>query len=139
MKILVDTNVILDFFLSRVPHYKTAKNIFELIYQEKVNAFTTASSFTDLYYIIAKRLGNYKAREILQDLINMLGIIAVDGDDCNHALGLPITDYEDALVVTCAGKQRIDWIISNDQGFLKVDNSLIQVISAADFLVQFDS
>ena len=71
-------------------------------------------------------------------LINLLEIIDVDGDDCNNALGLPITDYEDALIVTCAGKESIDWVISNDQDFLKVESDLTQVISAADFLVQFD-
>ena len=48
MKIVIDTNVILDFFLSREPGADSAKRIFELVYQEKIEAFATASSITDI-------------------------------------------------------------------------------------------
>ena len=48
MKILVDTNIILDFFLSREPQKEAAIKLFEQIYLEKVEAYTTASSITDI-------------------------------------------------------------------------------------------
>ena len=41
MRILLDTNIILDILLSRVPNTEPAEKIFEMIYQEKIRAYTT--------------------------------------------------------------------------------------------------
>ena len=134
MKVLLDTNIILDVFLSREPNAEPAEKIFEMIYQDKIQGYTTASSITDIYYITAKRLGDTAAREALRNLFNLLGVIAVDGADCVYALDVPIPDYEDALVMVCAGKVDIDYIITNDAEFLRVDSETAQVITAVDFL-----
>ena len=132
MKILVDTNIILDFFLSREPQKEAAVKLFEQIYLEKVEAYTTASSITDIYYITAKKLGEKQAREALRNLLNILGIIAVDGYDCTEALDLPIADFEDALIVTCSKKADVEYIITNDKGFLNADFQLAHVVITVD-------
>jgi predicted nucleic acid-binding protein len=134
MRALLDTNVILDFFLARSPHDAAARKIFELARQEKISACATASSITDIYYITAKRLGDNAAREVLKHLFNLLAVIAVDGDDCVAALGLPISDYEDAVVVACAQKDAIDSVITNDSGFLRVNLTTMRIATPADFL-----
>ena len=134
MKIIVDTNVILDFLLSREPHVADTRDLFKMIAQEKVEAFITASSVTDIYYVIAKRLGDATARESIRHLLNILGIITVDGNDCSDAFDLPIVDFEDALVTVCANREDVNYIVSNDKEFLKVDASLIAVVSARSFL-----
>jgi len=108
MKIIVDTNVILDFLLLREPHTTDTKKLFKKISQGEVQAFTTASSVTDIYYIVAKRLGNNTARQTIKHLFNILGIIAVDGDDCISALNLPIADFEYALIIVCANRKDIN-------------------------------
>lgn len=134
MKVLVDTNVILDFFLSREPHVAEARKLFEMVYREEIEAFTTASSITDIYYITAKRLGDNSAREAVRQLLNILGVVAVDGNDCANALELPIADFEDALVTVCASKEDIDYIITNDREFSQVDSKLATVVSSHDFI-----
>lgn len=134
MKILVDTNIILDFFLSREQHATATKELFEMIYQEKIEAFTTASSITDIYYVTAKRLGDSSARKAIGHLLNILGVIAVDGEDCTNALCLSITDFEDALVVTCANKKDIDYIVSNDKEFSQINTQFAKVVSSNEFL-----
>ena len=136
MKIMIDTNVILDFFLSREPHASAAKQLFEMVCQEKIEAFTTASSVTDIYYIIAKRLGDATARKAIQQLLNIIGVIAVDGDDCTNALNLPIPDFEDTLIIVCVNKQTIDCIISNDKAFLQVKPEFANVVDTQKFLEQ---
>ena len=86
MKIIVDTNVILDLLLLREPHVKDPRAIFQRISQEKIDAFITARSVTDIYYIIAERLGNDTARDAVKHLLAIFGVIAVDGEDCINAL-----------------------------------------------------
>jgi len=134
MKIVIDTNVILDFFLSRQPGMDSARRIFEMIYQDEIEAFATASSITDIYYVTAKRLGDDMGRKAINQLLHMLGIIAVDGNDCINALILPIADFEDALVTVCSKKENIDYVVSNDNTFLLIDSQIAKVISSQDFL-----
>ena len=134
MKVLLDANIVLDFFLIREPHYDQAKKIFELTYQEKIEAYTTASSVTDIYYIVSKRLGNDEARRVIRNLLSLLLVVAVDGDDCTQALDLPISDYEDAVISTCAAKEELDYIITNDTDFLQVDKGIALVITPVDLL-----
>jgi len=134
MRAAIDTNVVLDFLLSREPHAVSARQLFGMIQQEKIEAFVTANSITDIYYITAKRLGKYTAREVIKSIVSMLGIISVDGDDCVNALGLPIADFEDALVVICAEKVDLNYIITNDKDFLRTDTLSVKVVGTQDFL-----
>ena len=134
MRVFVDSNVILDFFLARESHKEAVAELFGQICQEKVEAWTSASAIADIYYVVAKRLGQTRARDVLIDLLGLLGIIAVDGSDCLEALELPIDDFEDALIVTCASKAGIDVIITGDIDFLGVSTPMARVVSVADFL-----
>ena len=134
MNALIDTNVILDFLLYREPQYEDAKKIFELTCQDKISAFTTASSITDIYYIVAKKLGSAKAKDSLRNLFNLLGIIPVDGDDCVSALDLPIIDYEDALVSACAHKTNMDFVVTNDANFISTWNVPVKVLNPTGFI-----
>jgi predicted nucleic acid-binding protein len=54
--------------------------------------------------------------------------------DCAKAFDLPIEDYEDALIVACASKANIEYIISSDTSFLKLETPLARVITVKDFL-----
>jgi len=133
MKIVVDTNIILDFFLSREPYVSDARKLFSLICQEKADAYITANSITDVYYVTSKKLNETAAREAIKHLLKMIDVISVDGEDCTEALSLPIGDFEDALVVVCADKKSIDYIITNDKEFLQSATADIAVISLSDF------
>jgi len=135
MNILIDTNVIIDFLLEREPQIFKASEIFELIRLDKIKAFTTASSITDIFYITAKRLGKNQARYLIRQLLRLLDIISVDGNDCVEALDLPIDDYEDSLVLTCSRKVNVDYIISGDADFLQVKSPYAQIITSDDFLL----
>ncbi len=137
MRVLLDTNIVLDLFLTREPNVKAAQKIFALVAQEKIAACATASSITDIYYITAKRLGAAATREALRDLFNLVTIINVDGNDCVQALASIIPDFEDALVAVCANKSDVEYIVTNDIDFLKADSGAASCISAEKFLALF--
>ncbi|MCL2169471.1 MAG: PIN domain-containing protein [Defluviitaleaceae bacterium] len=136
MRALLDTNVILDFFLLREPFLDDADRIFEMVRKKQIQAFTTASSITDIYFIAAKRLGISSAREIVRDLLKIVKLIAVDYNDCATALDLPMSDFEDALIVTCASKEGVDVIVSNDKEFVQAGKNLAIVVSSQTFIDQ---
>jgi predicted nucleic acid-binding protein len=137
VKILLDTNVILDFLLEREVEIKSADEIFKLTFKDKIKACATANSITDIYYIAVKKLGDIKTREALRELFNLLEIISVDGSDCIIAVNLPISDFEDGIIVVCADKADIDYIITNDKDFLSI-KSQSSILTPAEFLKLLD-
>ena len=115
MKVLIDTNVVLDALAKRPPFYDNAKKIFFLAAKEKINAFITANSVTDIYYLIRKNLGSSEeAKLVLFKLFILFQIIDVTGEDCKKALEQNITDYEDALLATCARRNKLEYIITRN-------------------------
>jgi len=136
MKIVIDTNVILDFFLSRQPYAPNAKLLFTMVYKGQINAYVTANSVTDIYYISTKKLGKFSARKVVKNLLKVVDVISVDGDDCISALDFPIQDFEDSLIVTCAIKEKINYIVTNDKDFLQtsLSNKNINIINLHDFI-----
>ena len=134
MKVLIDTNVVLDAIANREPFSLNAQNIIKLILDNKVERFITANSITDIYYIAKKHLSKDELRNVMRSLFTIFTIIDVLGADCRKALDIPLDDYEDALLVVCGSKEMIDHIITRDEEFLHKAISSAPVISPFEFL-----
>lgn len=133
MRILLDTNIVLDFLLMREPHAAAAVKIFESLSTRAISGYVTANTLTDIFYILSKRLGHVTARAQLRHLFNLVGVISVTEKDCLYAFDLPMSDFEDALVITCALKQSLDYIVTNDSEFLDTTVADVSRLSGADF------
>lgn len=119
MKILVDTNIILDALASKMPFSKDAEKIFLLAAQGKIDAFISASSITDIYYILRKYSSEKSSRDALLSLFQIFKVVPVSENECIKALESTIPDYEDALQDICASTAHMDWILTRDETFLK--------------------
>jgi len=134
MNVMIDTNIILDDILSRQPHCKDASKLMQLVTSQQIFGYLTANSLTDIFYIVAKYLNQATARIAVKRILDSLQIISVDGQDCQKAIDLPMPDFEDALVMVCADKAALDYIVTNDSEFLADLNLLIPTISPANFI-----
>ena len=67
-------------------------------------------------------------------MINVFLVIAVDGQDCRLALNSAIADFEDGLIIVCAKKSCIDYIVTRDADFLKYQNYSTSMITPEQFL-----
>ena len=103
MRILADTNVIIDALTSREPWNKSAEEIFLMAANHTIEMYITASSATDIYYLIRKHLHNIEA-----------AILEVTADDCMDALASAISDYEDAVVEKVASRKDMDYIVTRN-------------------------
>ena len=66
MKVMLDTCVVLDFLQGREPFFDDALNVFIAIANDEIHGFITASSVTDIYYIIQRCTHKHeRSREIL--------------------------------------------------------------------------
>jgi predicted nucleic acid-binding protein len=134
MKVLLDTNVVLDAIAKREPFYLDAQNVIDLILDNKLDGYITANSITDIFYIAKKHLSQNDLRSAMRSLFTIFSIVDVLGTDCHKALDFPLDDYEDALLIVCGDKTAIDYIITRDKEFLQKAKPSIPVISPADFL-----
>ncbi len=133
---LIDTNVILDDILERVPKAEGARKISQLVTDGLVNGYLTANCLTDIFYVVSKVRNEVIARKTIKNLLLSFIVISVDGEDCQKAIDLPMWDFEDALVVACADKASLNYILTNDNDFLNSSCLSVPAISPADFLLK---
>lgn len=115
MKILIDTNIVLDLLLEREPFVENAILIFEQIEQGKLEAYIAATTITNIFYIIRKT----ESREVAIAAINRLLIgvqfCAVDRQTVETALSLGLKDFEDSIQLACATLSQVDGIVTRDR------------------------
>jgi len=137
MKVLIDTNIIIDYLDDRAPFADHAEKIFDLCEKKKLTGILTASSVTDIYYIMRKIIGREKALESLKMLFAVFEIAQVGKNDLLRAIESPVMDYEDALISVCAKHAKAECIVTrNIRDFTK---SPVLPISPEDFLARFFS
>lgn len=116
MRAIIDTNVIIDALADREPWNVAAQQIFLQAAESKYTGFITASSATDIYYILRKSFRDVKkTREVMSTLFSIFGILPVTEEDCIAALNSTMTDFEDAVMTQVAFSNRIDYIVTRNE------------------------
>ena len=104
MKIFLDTNLILDVLAERIPFYENSRRIWEFVEKKDLTGYLSATTITDIFYIVNKQLGNEKAYETIGKILTIFDIISVSETDIRKALNLGLKDFEDAIQLVCAKK-----------------------------------
>lgn len=133
MKVLIDTNVIIDALTSREPWNKSAETIFIMAANHMMDMYITASSATDIYYLVRKHLHSAdSAKQVMGRLYSLVGILSVSGAECVDALASPVNDYEDAVVERVSAKADMDYIITRN--IKDYQNGMVKAILPDDFV-----
>jgi len=133
MKILIDTDVILDVFLKREPFYKDSIVIFQLANSKSVRGVLAAISMTNIFYLLrrAKR-DTADVYQIMDKLITLFTVSVVTDATISNALSLRWKDFEDAVQYITAKENGVDYIITrNAADFESTD---IPCMSPTDFI-----
>ena len=134
MKVLIDTNVIIDALTSRKPWSESAEQIFIMSANHMMDMYITASSATDIYYLVRKYLhGTDQAKQVMEKLYSFIGILTVSGAECIDALASAVSDYEDAVVERVSVKADMDFIITRN--VKDYQQGMVKAISPDDFIV----
>ena len=138
MKAIIDTCVILDYLQRREPFFDDALNLAIGSANREFEAYISANSITDLYYIIHKYTHDDKeTRKHLTNLTQVFGIADTLAEDCIYALHSEITDYEDAVMSETASRTGVDYIVTrNVRDYTK---SKIPVVTPGEFLEMMDN
>lgn len=138
MKLFLDTNIILDFFLAREPYAETVLNLFQTAQEKNIPLYISASSATDIFYLLHKNLKDKdQALAVFGDLLKIVHIADVLATTIFEAYNLGWTDFEDAVQYCAAQNITSDSIITRNKKDFSF--SSIPVYTPEDFLNQIIS
>ena len=132
MKIVIDTNVVLDTLGVRQPFFEKSNAVMQLVAQGKIDGSITANTVTDIAYLMRKYMSANAIKGALEGLMDMLEVLEVNRNMCYQALDSPMIDFEDALLAACANRWDADFIVTrNVKDF---EGSPVSAISPEGFL-----
>lgn len=116
MKVLIDTNIILDVFCKRPDFYEDSAKVFKLCEVKRISGVISALSIPNIMYILRKELDSEKTKEILDNLSLIFSIADLKADDLKKAADMQFKDYEDAVQSACAARIKANYIITRNIG-----------------------
>lgn len=137
MRILVDTNIIIDIFTKREPWFEDSYNSLLRTLEDKNNeCLFSAAAVTDVYYILHKALhSDSKAREIIERLSRLVTITDVRSIDIQSAINSAVADFEDAVVDSVAKRHGASCILTrNDRDYV---NSSVPALTPTVYMKKF--
>jgi len=136
MSILIDTNVLLDVMLCRNDFYPDSRAVFEIIETNEINAFVSAVSMTNIFYILRKFKQNiYDVYSLMDDLSALFAIAPVTENTIINAMALRWKDFEDAVQFMSAQGVNVEYIITRNK--LDFESLEIPCLSPSEYIRQF--
>lgn len=135
-RVLLDTNVVLDYLLDRAPFADPAAILWDAGEAGRLVIYVSIITPINVFYIARKLKGSAEARQITASLLESSRISCPTLNDLHGALALPLDDFEDAVQVVSATVESLDAIITRDpDDYTGVD---FPVFSPDEYLARFD-
>ena len=133
MKILWDTNILLDVLQKREPFFADSYRALREAMDANHECLISATAITDIYYVLRKALrSSEEAKGHIEQLSQLLAFADVTGTDIHAALIRPMPDFEDAVVDSVAERCGASYIVTrNIKDFA---GSAVPAITPTDFL-----
>ena len=137
MRVLIDTNILLDVLMRREPFFESSKAVLTLCENRTMQGFVPASAVTDLFYITREALGSVdETYKVIDSILNLVRILTVTNEDILNAFQVRARDFEDCLMATCAKSNQCDGIVTrNEKDFLTFG---IALYSPEELLKKFE-
>ena len=132
MKILIDTNVLIDAAAMRMPFYTFSEKVIDICHQD-VEGVIAAHSIVNMAYLLRKNLTLSEFKELILSLSEFIKIESVDVEKILRAIeDKDFKDFEDCLQLQCAINFDADYIVTRNVADFK--SSKIPAITPQDFL-----
>ena len=137
MKVLFDTNIILDVLLDRQPFSEHASFLMSKVERSEINGFLCATTVTTIHYLLSKYLDKEKAIESINSIMALFEVASVNRLVIENALKSKFTDFEDSVLHESARHAGAEYIITrNIKDFKKTK---IPAFTPTEFLSMVES
>ena len=124
MRVLIDTNVILDILQKREPFFTDSYRALRRALENDAECLISASAATDIFCVLRK--------EHIDQLAQVVSFADVQGMDIHTALMRAMPDFEDAVVDAVAERSGASYILTRN--IKDFTGSVVPAILPADFL-----
>jgi predicted nucleic acid-binding protein len=129
LKILFDTNVVLDVLLNREPFATDAIMLFNAVESKEITGFLCATTITTIEYLCAKHIGKSATRQTIMSLLQLFLIAKVNQKILIHAANSNFSDFEDAVLYQAGVYVGVDGLVTRN----------IKDFSLAEYLIYMPS
>ena len=131
-KIFIDSDIILDVLSKREPFYDSAAILFSLIEKGQVKGYTSPIIFSNVHYVLRKRISKQNTITSLKYLKSLLEVLPIDKRAIDSALNSAFDDFEDAIQYFCAEQNGINYFITRNK--IDYEKAQINILTAKEFL-----
>ncbi len=114
MRVMIDTNVILDIWLVREPFWKDSAALLAKAEKKEIEGWICPTTITTLHYLGRKVLGEQKTRDLLESLLQICSVGNMSAKTFKTALSSEIKDFEDAVIEAVSLGSNIDVIATRN-------------------------
>lgn len=133
IRLLIDTNVVIDLLSKREEFYEEAADLFSRADRKELELTISSLTFANTNYVLSKMRSPKVAREVLRKFKVLVELLPLDDKITDLALSDErFPDFEDGLQYYAAMENGIDIIITRNKKDFK--NSKIPVLTAKEFL-----
>ena len=114
-KILIDTNVLLDYLVEREPFYEDAKNVVLTCTEGNTRGCIAAHSIPNMFFILRKQFSSEERRQLLSNLCEIFDVEGIDKAKLLSGLANEkFSDFEDCLQMECAKNYGAEYIVTRN-------------------------
>lgn len=136
MKVLIDTNILIDYFAQRNDFYDDTLKLKAAAVFGDIDIWATSNSLTDVFYILRKSHGSSIIQEMFLNAKELLNICSVTSEDIFATAEKKWPDFEDCLMYRCAEKIKADYLLTRDrEGFFGANTPCL---SPSEFFVMLE-
>lgn len=114
MKILFDTDVVLDVLLDRLPFAEAGLLLFDRVEQKAIQGYLCATTITNIYYIARPRVGKSVALNRIRELLGIFEIALVNRSVLEMAVEGNFSDFEDGVLYESARRVGAEFIVTRN-------------------------
>jgi predicted nucleic acid-binding protein len=114
VRVVFDTNVLLDVLADRRPHVRLSAAALDLARLGLVDGFVVAHAVATLAYLMTREVGGARARQVLSSLLVHLEVAPLTDSVIRRSITSNLDDLEDAIVVAAAQGVDADLIVTRN-------------------------
>lgn len=134
MKILIDTNVILDVLFNREDFFQSSSAIWDICEANKAEGYISALSIPNIVYIMRKELDPQKTCQLIERITMLFNVVELNEHDLKGAAQMYSDDYEDAIQMCQAKRINAEYIVTRNVRDFK--SSEVSVLTPAELLTR---
>lgn len=126
MKLLLDTNVLIDYYLRRQPYFGSVSKLLMARIINDVQLWSSAKSYTDISYVASRYVDPQMLQQAFLKSFELIDVCSIDSDDIKRSAELNWADFEDCLISVAAEKVKADAIVTREpKGFERASMAVL--------------